>query len=300
MAEITVQRGGVMLRALFRILETMPDGIHASDALKRLEQVLDLTPFEKADYPQRPGVRRFEKLVRFHSINAVKAGWMVKSGGVWTITPQGMAALQQFPDPSDFMREAIRLYREWLKGQPTKGSVDDKSSVVEDEQPDAAAALEDAEDSARSQIESYLQKMPPYPFQDVVAGLLRAMGYDVLWVAPPGPDGGFDVVAQTDPLGARGPRIKAQVKQRSESRVSPADLRSFMAVLGDQDIGIFISTGGFTKEAESEARRQEKRRVTLIDLPRLLELWVQHYSSLTELDRQLLPLKPVYFLAPRS
>jgi hypothetical protein len=48
MAEITVQRGGETLRALFKILETMADGIHASDALKRLEQVLDLTPFEKA------------------------------------------------------------------------------------------------------------------------------------------------------------------------------------------------------------------------------------------------------------
>jgi len=95
MAEITVQRGGVMLRALFKILETMPDGIHASDALKGLEQVLDLTPFEKADYPQRPGVRRFEKLVRFHSINAVKAGWMVKSGGVWTITGGSRSAVAE-------------------------------------------------------------------------------------------------------------------------------------------------------------------------------------------------------------
>ena len=140
-AEITVQRGGLMLRALFKILETAPDGIHASDALKRLEQALELTPFEKADYPQRPGVRRFEKPVRFHSINAVKAGWMAKGDGVWTLTPQGAKALAQFPDPSDFMREAIRLYREWLKGQPTKVGVDDKTSTVEDEQPDAAGAL---------------------------------------------------------------------------------------------------------------------------------------------------------------
>jgi restriction system protein len=299
MAEITTQRAGEMLRALFKILMASPDGLPAAEALKLLENALVLTPFEQADYPKRPGVRRFEKLVRFHSINAVKAGWMVKAAGVWSLTPQGKAAYEQLQDPSVFMREAIRLYREWLKAQPSTASGDSEPSI-ENEQPDPAATLEDAEDAARSLIEAYLQKMPAYPFQDLVAALLRAMGYNVLWVAPPGPDGGFDVVAQTDPLGARGPRIKAQVKQRSDSKVSPADLRSFMAVLGDQDVGIFISTGGFSKEAEAEARRQEKRRVTLIDLGRLLELWVLHYSALSEVDRQLLPLKPVYFLAPRS
>jgi len=289
-----------MLQALFRILADAPEGLPASEALSRLEGVLTLTPFEAADYPKRPGTRRFEKLVRFHSINAVKAGWMLKSDGLWTATPEGLAALGNYGDPAEFMREAVRLYREWLKGKPSKEVADPKVDAVGDEQPDAVAALEDAEDAARSQIQTYLGEMPAYPFQDLVAALLRAMGYDVLWVAPPGPDGGFDVVAQTDPLGARGPRIKAQVKQRADSKVTPADLRSFMAVLGDQDVGIFISTGGFTKEADAEARRQEKRRVTLINLPRLLELWVQHYAALAEVDRQLLPLKPVYFLAPRS
>ncbi len=300
MAEVTVFRAGEMLRALFRILADAPEGVPASEALSKLERVLTLTPFEAADYPKRPGTRRFEKLVRFHSINAVKAGWMQKSDGLWTVTPQGLAALATYGDPADFMREAIRLYREWLKVKPAKDTAEPKVETVEDEQPDPVAALEDAEDAARSQIQTYLGDMPAYPFQDLVAALLRAMGYDVLWVAPPGPDGGFDVVAQTDPLGARGPRIKAQVKQRADSKVTPADLRSFMAVLGDQDVGIFISTGGFTKEADAEARRQEKRRVTLINLSRLLELWVQHYAALTEVDRQLLPLKPVYFLAPRS
>jgi len=39
------------------------------------------------------------------------------------------------------------------------------------------------------------------------------MGYHVAWVAPPGPDGGVDVIAQSDPLGINGPRIKVQVKE---------------------------------------------------------------------------------------
>jgi len=32
-------------------------------------------------------------------------------------------------------------------------------------------------------------RMPPYKFKDIVAGLLKAMDYDVLWIAPPGARG---------------------------------------------------------------------------------------------------------------
>lgn len=55
-----------------------------------------------------------------------------------------------------------------------------------------------------------------------------------------------------------------------------------MAVLGDDDVGLFVCTGGFTKDAKPEARTQQKRRVTLIGLERLFDLWVEHYKSLSE------------------
>jgi restriction system protein len=142
--------------------------------------------------------------------------------------------------------------------------------------------------------------MPPYDFQNLVAALLKAMGYHVLWVAPPGPDRGIDMIAHTDPLGTTSPRIKVQVKRQSGTKMSVDAIRSFMAVLGDQDVGIFISAGGFTSEAEREARSQEKRRLTLIDLNRLVERWTEHFLQLDEVDRQRLPLKPIYFLAPRE
>jgi restriction system protein len=64
------------------------------------------------------------------------------------------------------------------------------------------------------------------------------------------------------------------------------------------DVGLFVCTGGFTRDAADEARTQEKRRVTLIDLDQLFELWVQHYEKLSDEARQRLPLKPIHFLAP--
>jgi restriction system protein len=86
--------------------------------------------------------------------------------------------------------------------------------------------------------------------------------------------------------------------KRHQEAVGADGLRSFMAVLGDQDVGIFVCTGGFTSNAEQEARTQERRRITLVNLEQLFDLWVQHYAKLAESDKQLLPLKPVYYLAP--
>ena len=50
----------------------------------------------------------------------------------------------------------------------------------------------------------------------------------------------------------------------------------FMAILGDQDVGIFVSTGGFTSDAEMEARTKETRKRTLTDLRKLMDLWIEY------------------------
>lgn len=125
------------------------------------------------------------------------------------------------------------------------------------------------------------------------------MDYHVGYVSPPGPDGGIDIIATTDPLGMKGPRIKVQVKRRAD-RIHADGVRAFMAVLASGDVGLFVSTGGFTRDAEDEARSQEIRRITLIDLKRLFDLWVEHYDKIEESARWLLPLKPIYYLLPEE
>lgn len=48
------------------------------------------------------------------------------------------------------------------------------------------------------------------------------------------------------------------------------------------------------------AGMQETRRITLLDLEGLFDLWNRYYAELSETEKQLLPLKPVYFLAPED
>jgi restriction system protein len=296
MAEITRSRVGELMRGVIKILQDHPDGLPAKEVLQRLEQVVPPTGFENSDYPKRPGVRRFEKMARFATIGPVKAGWIVKGKGRWYVTEEGKKAFDQFQDPAMFAREAHRLYREWKESRPEPNEEIEAVGTIE-KVVDTASAVEEAEENAWTQIEQYIQAMNPYDLQRLVAALLRAMGYHVSWISPPGPDKGIDIVAHNDPLGTSAPRIKVQVKRRAD-RVNVGDLRSFIAVLGEQDVGIFVSLGGFSRDAADEARTRETRKLTLVDLEKLVDLWVEHYEKIAEGDKRLLPLKPVYYLAP--
>jgi restriction system protein len=300
MAEITRRRVGELQRGVFKILLDFPDGLPAKDVLNRLPQTVPPTEFEKSDYPKHPGIRRFEKMARFATIGPVKAGWLVKSKGRWYLTEEGRKAYKQIADPEKFHAEARRLYLQWRAAQPeaiTELEEGGSEGAVPLEKAAEASTVEEAEETAWAEIEQYLQAINPYDLQKLVAALLRAMGYHVSWIAPPGPDKGIDILAHNDPLGTSTPRIKVQVKRRAD-KISVDGLRSFMAMLGEQDVGIFVSTGGFTSDAESEARTKETRKLTLVDLEKLVELWVQNYEKIDESDKHYLPLRPVYYLAP--
>jgi restriction system protein len=128
MGELTRRRQGEILEAVFRVLEEASDGLQAKEVLARVEQRLALTPFEDSTYPNRPEARRFPKIVRFTTINAVKAGWLIKDKGTWTLTEAGGAALAAHRDPEELMREAVRGYQAWRReqaaGQPGAGDDD--------------------------------------------------------------------------------------------------------------------------------------------------------------------------------
>ncbi len=291
MGGMNKRRAGELVRAVFKALLPHEEGLPVKEVLRQVEDALSLTPYEESVYPNRPGVRRFDKIIRFTTIAQVKAGWLIKDKGMWSLTDAGRRAYQQYPDAEAFQGEANRLYDVWAGARPTE-EIDEESS---EPSTNAATTLEEASDEAWESLESYVREMQPYAFQDLVAALLRGMGYHVAWVAEQGADGGIDIVAYNDPLGTKMPRIKVQVKRRQD-RIGVEEVRSFMAVLGDQDVGLFVSTGGFTKEAQNTARTKESQQLTLLNLKELLELWVDHYDKLKEEDRMRLPLRPIYYL----
>lgn len=293
MEKIGPLRSGEMIQAILRVLA---DGglMKGQEVVDGVRQILPPTEFEQGEYESRPGKPRFDTIIRFKTIGPVKAGWMTKGRSGWQITDEGRAAIEQFADPNQMWDESNAAYRRWAADQPEvlDGSDTDVSETVA-----FAVTIEQAEETAWTEIEAHVRSMPPYEFQNLVSALLKAMGYHVPWVSPPGKDGGIDIVAYTDALGALGPRIKVQVKRHNSGSIGAADLRSFLAVVGQQDVGIYVSTNGFSVDAQREARAQETRRIMLIDLERLVELWIKHYENLSDVDQAMLPVRPVHFLA---
>ena len=297
MADTSRARTGKFVQVLFKFLLEHPDGVSAKQALDHVAGMVRLTEYELGEY-ESGGGRRFDKILRFATIDCVKAGWMQKERGTWFITSDGIAAYNKYKDPEALYKEAARLYRVWKIGQPDTDSADQK----EDDEKEAsgrktAVTYEEADEQALTEISTHLKNLAPYEFQNLVASLLEAMGYYVSWNAPPGKDGGVDIIAYTDALGTKPPRIKVQVKRRSD-KIDADGARAFLALVNEDDVGLYVALGGFTRDAQDFARNQERRRITLIDLDRLLELWIEHYSRLSDSARKRLPLTPIHFLTP--
>lgn len=150
----------------------------------------------------------------------------------------------------------------------------------------------DAEEQARELIEDRILALDPYEMQELVAAVLRAMGYRTR-VSPPGSDRGVDVLASPDGLGMQEPRIKVEVKHRQNTAMGSPAIRSFIGSLRAGDRGLYVSTGAFSKEAKYEAERATIP-VTLIDLRDLAQLVTDNYDNFDPKGRALLPLVRIY------
>ena len=141
-------------------------------------------------------------------------------------------------------------------------------------------------------VEDAIAKLNWQEMQRLVAGILRAMGYSTK-VSGPGPDRGVDIFASPDGLGLSEPRVFVEVKHRAGTIGSQA-IRTFTGGRQDSDRCLYVSTGGFSKDARYEADRS-RVPLTLLDITDLRELLLTHYENLDPETRTLVPLKKVYW-----
>ncbi len=154
---------------------------------------------------------------------------------------------------------------------------------------------EDTVSRAHELIKDRILSLSPDDMEELVAALLRAMGYKTK-VMPKGPDRGVDVLASPDGLGLEAPRIKAEVKHRPNSQMGSQEIRSFLGGLREGDRALYISTGGFTKDAKYEADRSNIP-LTLLNLDDLASMVVSHYESFDLEGKVLIPLVRIYWPA---
>ncbi len=153
--------------------------------------------------------------------------------------------------------------------------------------------FQDLQARSNDLIDAQIVALDGYGAQNLFAGILRALGYHAR-VSPPGPDGGWDIYAARDPLFVQRPVLRVQVKARPNTASSVMEVRELAGVCEEHETGIFVSTGGFTKDARLEA---SKRKVTLVTLDDLRQLLLDAYDDLDQDTKALVPLRRVYLPA---
>lgn len=283
--------------ATFQILKEAGGELRGKEVVDKIREQLSFDEYESYRY-EKTGYVRWESLLHFYTIDCMKAGFLRKQKGIWYLTQEGENAIELGPEK--LLETATKKYREWdAKNKKEKEkSISDDLDIDEGEEyaQKQEALIEQYESSALDGIREFIIKKNPYEFQDMVAVLLKAMGYHIAHIAPKGRDGGIDIIAYTDPLGVKSPRIIVQVKHRPDANISSDDIQRLAGTMKrSSDVGLFCTPGGFSSHAVIEARSADKH-IELIHFERFVSLWQEYYSKMTDEDKNMLPLHPIYFL----
>lgn len=153
------------------------------------------------------------------------------------------------------------------------------------------------EDTMRKSMEilaTHFDRFSGQEFQELVWATLKAAG---LYPKPlrRGADQAIDVEAYRDPLQLGPSRILVQVKHR-ESPVSGPEMQQFIGAMNREgDVGLFISTGGFTLAARQAAERSHKP-VTVMDWEGFANLFLEVYDRLDNAFKARVPIRSVKIL----
>jgi len=184
--------------------------------------------------------------------------------------------------------EAAEEIESSLEGKGKSESGNDTGELADNEE-----LLRDYQSKSHEFIKDQITKLDWDDLQDIVAGLLRAMGYKTQ-VSPPGADRGRDIIASPDGFGFEQPRIVVEVKHRPGTRIGSQDIRSFLGGRHKDDKGLYVSTGGFSTDARYEAERASIP-VMLMDLDDLVSALVEHYEKMDVEAKSLIRLTKIYW-----
>lgn len=284
--------------ATFHILKEYGGQLPGREVINYIRQLVDFNEWEIKQY-EKTGNVRWESILHFYTIDCIKAGYLRKANGNWILTDDGEEALKKL-SPTKLLDTASEQYRKWRaktkKNDPNNNNSESEDEEFDDHEQLQKANLDHLEEQAIAGLKEYVASKNPYEFQDMVAALLRAMGYYTPFIATRGRDGGLDIVAYQDPLGTKTPRIKVQVKHRPESSIAVGDIRSLTGLLNkDGDVGLFVTSGIFTAEAERFAR-DSHLHIKLIDFESFITLWKKFYDKFSDDEKNMLPLHPIFFL----
>ncbi|AVP58604.1 restriction endonuclease [Pulveribacter suum] len=275
----------VMFAALELLLERKAQ-MKASQILDTIEDRLALDDWAR-EVIESNGLPRWRMYAHFFSVDAVKAGFLVKERGLWGLTDAGVQALAQ--GEQGYFLLAQQGYRRWKARQlanaveTKQGKTVDAGGAEEAEPAPPEARLADiqreVEGALTAEILERIAACSPAYFERLVVQLMIKMGYggsreEAGRAVGRSGDGGIDGVINEDRLGLDAIYLQAK---RWANVVGRPDIQQFVGALAGQRAskGVFITTSRFTQEARDYAAHSNYK-VVLIDGERLADLMIEH------------------------
>jgi restriction system protein len=234
-----------------------------------------------SDYQFKPGT-----IPDYNHIRSVKWDGRVSRDALSPSSRNSLGSLVTIFQPGD---EVLRELERALTGKIPEQQL----RAVSPQKEELEIFRRDVADRAHEFIKDLLLALSPEDMEELTASLLRAMGFKAR-VTPKGADRGRDVVASRDGLGLEAPRIVAEVKHRPKEPMGAPNIRSFIGGLREGDRGLYVSTGGFSREARYEGERSNIP-VALVDLDEMALLVVENYEGFDSDARSLVPLVKIYW-----
>ena len=171
--------------------------------------------------------------------------------GVWTLTAKGKKL-------KTVNKETVRRF--------VKNQEKEQKELIDSDNVEPVITI-----PWRAKLLETLQAMEPSAFERLAQRILRESGFTQVTVTGKSGDGGIDGKGVMRLEGLLSFHVFFQCK-RYQGNVSPSKIRDFRgAMAGRADKGLFITTGGFTKEAIKEATRDGAPPLDLIDGEQLID-----------------------------
>lgn len=176
------------------------------------------------------------------------------SHGVWTLTPKGR-------ETKSVNKDEVNRY---VKAKDKEAHLIDSEDLMSTGREQISALWEE-------RLHDELLKLNPAAFERLCQRILRESGFTQVEVTGRSGDGGIDGRGIIKIGGLLSFHIIFQCK-RYVGKVSAEQIRDFRgAMQGRADKGLFITTGGFTREAKTEATRDGAPPIDLIEGDDLVE-----------------------------
>jgi restriction system protein len=252
------------------------------EAVDALAIEFKLTDREKAEMLPSGQQEVFDNRVGWAKTYLKKAGLIDSPRrGFHRITPRGLEVLEGKPTHIDV--SFLSKFREFQEFRTTRHSRADAPPEVVDQEQTPEESLENAYQKIRADLASellqQLNSCSPAFFERLVVEVVVQMGYggsrkDAGKAVGRSGDGGIDGLIKEDKLGLDTIYIQAK---RWENTVGRPEIQRFVGALTGLRAkkGLFITTSGFSSEAEDYVSRIDSR-VVLIDGETLSQLMIDH------------------------